>query len=250
MEDKLLIDNTVKKAKKTQERDIITYTNFLDPRELNLVIKELIKQKYKYQIIRVNEEVEKCIIMFLPTYLKLEYIDMNEYISCIKISIKKGQKLKHKDYMGAIYNMGVKREYIGDIFVYEDNSACIFCTPKIAEYFKYNLINVGKYEVQVDIKKIEEIEMPKKLFEKFEIIVPSNRLDNIVTEIIKISRNKAIEKIAAKEVFVNYEENTNKSLTLKEKDIISIRGTGKYKVDSFLGETKKGNQIISIKKYS
>ncbi len=249
MEDKLLVANIVKKAKIAEEKDIIKYTNFLDSRQLNLVEKELKKYKYKYDVIRINEEIEKTIILFIPTYLDLEYIDFNEYISCVKINIKKGQKLSHKDYMGAIYNMGIKREYIGDIFVYDDFSACVFCTAKIAEYFKYNLLKVGRYEVEVEIKKIEEVEIPKHLYEKIEISIPSNRLDNITSEISKISRNKIVDKIQAKEVFVNYEESTDKSIILKEKDIISIRKVGKYKIDEFIGLNKKGNLIVSIKKY-
>lgn len=249
VEDKLLIANIVKKAEKTYNKNIITNTNFLDPRQFKLIEHELKKLGYKYDVIKLNDDIEKVILLFLPSYLTIKDIDINEYISCIKIDIKKGQKLYHKDYMGAIYNIGIKKEYIGDIFVYEDNSACIFCTPKIAEYFKYNLIKIGKYEVEINIKKVEEIELPKHLYQVIEIKIPSNRIDNFASEVSKISRNKIANKISDGEIFLNYSEVLDKSISLNEKDIFSIRGIGKFKVDKYIGITKKGNLIFQVKKY-
>jgi len=249
MDDKILIANVLKKAENTYSKDIINSTFFLDARQLRIIDAELRKKKYKYNIIRLNEEIEKVIIIFLPTYLSLEDIELNNYISCIKINIKKGQVLKHKDYMGAIYNSGVKKECIGDIFVYDDFSACVFCMPNIAEYLKYNLFKIGRYEVNIDIIRIEEIELPKHLYTTIKISVPSNRVDNIASEVSKISRNKIVEKINEKEVFVNCELARDKSLLLKENDVFSIRGVGKFKVNKFIRNSKKGALIYEIKKY-
>lgn len=248
--DKILLANIIKKAKTTYEKDILTSTNFLDARQLKLVEPALKKEKYSYEVIRINEEIEKVIIIFMPTYLSLKDIDINDYVSCIKISAKKGQKLLHKDYMGAIYNMGIKRECIGDIFVYGDYSACVFCMPKIADYLKYNLFKVGRYDVELDFIKIEDFEIPKHLYNILEINVPSNRLDNIASETSKISRTKIVDKIINKEVFVNYEVVTDKSKILNEKDVFSIRGIGKFKVEKYKGNSKKGNLILEIKKYA
>lgn len=248
-DDKILISNIIEKAKTTYMKDIITNTNFLDIRQLKLAEYNLNKNKYRYEIIKINEEMEKVIILFLPTYFCLEDININDYMSCIKISIKKGQKLTHRDYMGAIYNLGIKRDFIGDILLYDDNSACVFCIPKIAEYLKYNLYKIGKYEVNVDILKLEEIEIPKHMYREIEINVKSNRLDSVTSEVTKISRNKMIEKILSKQVFVNCEQTCDKSYLLKEGDIFSIKGVGKFKVGKNIGISKKGNLIYIIKEY-
>lgn len=247
--DKILVANVMSKAKISYTRNIVTSTNFIDIRQLKLVEYNLKKEKYKYEIIRINEEAEKALIIFLPTYLSLDDINLNEYISCIKINIKKGQMLSHRDYMGGIYNLGIKREFIGEIFVYSDYSACVFCTPKIAEYLKYNLFRIGRYEVQLDLLNIEEVEIPKRMYKVIEINVASNRLDIIASEATRISRNKMVEKIISKEVFVNYEQVNDKSFLLNEQDIFSVKGIGKFKIYKFIGTSKKGNLIIEIRKY-
>ena len=247
--DKILVANILQKAETSYSKDIVTSTAFLDIRQLNLVEIALKKNNYKYNVIRVNEEIEKCIIIFLPTYISLDNLNLNDYISCIKINIKKGQKLQHRDYMGAIYSMGIKKECIGDIFVYEDFSACVFCMPNIAEYLKYNLYKIGRYDVEIEIINIGDVKLPSHIFETIEISVPSNRLDNIASESSKISRTKIVDKISEKEIFVNYEVAKDKSQTLNEKDIFSIRGVGKFKIDKYIGKSKKGNLIFEVKKY-
>ena len=37
-----------------------------------------------------------------------ENIDYEDYISCIKITAKDISKLRHKDFMGSIYSLGIK----------------------------------------------------------------------------------------------------------------------------------------------
>ena len=85
--------------------------------------------------------------------------------------------------------------------------------------------------------------------EIIKIITSSLRLDNIVSELAKTSRNKASEILLQERVFVNYENETKNTKQVKEKDVISIRGKGKFIIDEIIGNTKKGNFIINVKKY-
>ena len=82
-----------------------------------------------------------------------------------------------------------------------------------------------------------------------EIKVQYNRLDCIISEVSKNSRNKMAQRIENKEVFVNHIETTNRTMSLREKDIFSIRGIGKFKINRELGYSKKGNLIFEICKY-
>ncbi|MEG0221632.1 MAG: YlmH/Sll1252 family protein [Clostridia bacterium] len=247
-EDKLIIANIIKKAEKTYNLDILTYSNFLDPRQLKMCKIELKKRNLPFAILAPTEETEKVIMLFLPTYLKIQNIDISEYISCIRIYIKKDQKLQHKDYMGAIYNSGVKQSSIGDIIVCEDG-AIIMCTHQIAEYFKYNLTKVGSIDIRVEIEKITNCTFPKREYIDLNIIASAARIDCIVGEIAKISRSKACEKITSGEVFLNYEKVKSKSIEISSGDIISVKGTGKFKISS-ISQNKKGSSVINIKKYN
>ena len=99
---------------------------------------------------------------------------------------------------------------------------------------------------EIDINKINE----KKLqFEEKIIQISSNRLDNIVSELACTSRNKAVQIIDSERVFINGKIETKLTKQIKEKDIITIRGKGKYIYDSEIGNTKSGRIKLRILKY-
>lgn len=67
--------------------------------------------------------------------------------------------------------------------------------------------------------------------------------------LIKTSRKIAQEFLEDEKVSINYTVETKATKGIKEKDILIIRGKGKFIVDEFLGKNKKGKEIIRIKKY-
>ena len=89
--------------------------------------------------------------------------------------------------------------------------------------------------------------MPK--MDKINIIIPPMRIDSIVSELIRTSRSKAIDIIKEERVFVNHELITKGSKEVKENDIITIRGKGRFKVVGILNSTKKGNLVVEIGKF-
>ena len=96
------------------------------------------------------------------------------------------------------------------------------------------------------ILKNQQIELKK---EEIRIVVQSLRLDNIVSELANTSRTKANEMIEQAKVFINYEEQFKNDKQVKEKDVIVIRGKGKFEVDKLEGTTRKNKQILVVKKY-
>ena len=75
------------------------------------------------------------------------------------------------------------------------------------------------------------------------------RLDKFVAELGKCSRNKATDLILEGRVFINSENEFKPSKPIKEKDIITIRGKGKFIFDSIERTTKNGKFIVKIQKY-
>lgn len=247
-EDKILVAKVLDLYEKTYMKDIISFTNFLDPRQLILIESILKFNKIEYIKVKPYNDCDKCIILFLPSYLEYEMLDLNDIYSAIKITIKNTQILKHKDYMGAIYNLGITNESIGDIVV-NKKGAIIFCTCKVADFILYNLSKVGRFEVELKKEDVNKLTTLEKKYETKNIIVKSPRIDLVVSEISNISRSKITEKINAGEVFLNYKEEYYKSTVLAEGDVLSIRKVGKFKVNKFLGYTKKNNLQIEIKQY-
>ena len=85
--------------------------------------------------------------------------------------------------------------------------------------------------------------------EMINIIIPSMRIDSIVSEIIRTSRSKAMDFIETERVFINSELVTKNAKILKENDLITVRGKGRFKINKILNSTKKGNLVVEIEKY-
>ena len=81
------------------------------------------------------------------------------------------------------------------------------------------------------------------------ILVPQLRLDVVLSEILHLSRSKASDFIEQERVFVNYELKTKNATTLKQGDILTVRGKGKYEIGEILSQTAKGKLRLEVKKY-
>ena len=105
-------------------------------------------------------------------------------------------------------------------------------------------------DADVDNILLADVINTEKKFEDIKLITSSLRLDNIVSELARTSRNKANEIIEQERVLINYEQESKNTKLVKEKDVVTIRGKGKFIIDEVIGNTKKGNYIIMVKKYA
>ena len=56
------------------------------------------------------------------------YDEIVEYpVSALEITYRKADKLTHRDFLGALMNLGIERECLGDILV-EGSSCLFFCS--------------------------------------------------------------------------------------------------------------------------
>ena len=151
--------------------------------------------------------------------------------------------------MGAIIKVGINREKIGDILVSLDG-ADIIASKELMEYLKTSLSELTRFHKSlITIENIENLNIVPVRTEIINVIVPSMRIDSIVSEAIRTSRSKTIEVINSERVFVNGELVTKTSKMLKEKDAITVRGKGRFKISKILNSTKKGNLVVEVEKY-
>lgn len=193
----------------------------------------------------VFEDSERKIICFSTNTYEVPDYD----IHVIKIKNKsKFKELKHKDYLGSIMALGVKRSLFGDLVVKGDVCFVPMVTS-VSEYVENNLTTIGNCPCIIDkIDKGSEC-IPKIEFEEKSIIVTSLRLDNIVPSISNMSRTKGNDLISNGCVLLNYLTCNRKDKLVEKKDTITIRGFGKYRINSIEGETNKGRIKLLIGKY-
>ena len=208
-------------------------TNFVEIKYLNRVKKEL--KNIKYNIYEPFIGATKVIL-----YNKMPNIKIYEIIS--------SNDLRHQDILGTLYSLNISDEMFGDVVIW-NNRYFIIILSSIDNYIKSNLTSIKNSKVDLIEKDPYYLKDYKQEYEEFNIIVPSIRVDVIVSKIINSSRSNALEKIKNGDIYLNYELLTKPTYMLKENDIFSIRKYGKYKFNGIINETKKGNIIVNISKY-
>ena len=254
IEDKLIIAKVIDKVNFCKTRNKIVNTEFLTIYQMEIIQKELNKLKIKNSMFFGGyEEAEGKILIIYPEKLEEKMLEKNleNIIKAIKITLPKELqgKYSHRDYLGALMKLGLNRNRIGDIIVHNEK-AYIFVLAENAKYIQESLKEFIRFnKATIEIINYKEVELKKQEFEEMKITVSSDRLDNFVSEIAKISRSKTEELLSQEKIFVNSKVEIKPSKQIKENDIIVIRGKGKYLVCATLGSNKKGKNIISIKKY-
>ena len=156
------------------------------------------------------------------------------------------EPLSHRDYLGALMNLGVQRGVLGDIVV-RPEGAYLFCTRKIAPYLSENLTQIKHTAVDCTQTELPEGEMYVRRAERVQVNSP--RIDALTARVFKLSREASLELFRAKKVFVDSALCENNSRLLQEGNVVSVRGYGRYIFCGVSGTSKKGKLNVNIEIY-
>ncbi len=175
--------------------------------------------------------------------------EANFPIVCIKVeplSQKFADKLTHRDFLGAILNLGIERDTLGDIVI-NDNVGYVFCNEDMANYLVESLTRVKRTDVRCELCADIPAENLYKTQEK-QIQISSERLDSIIAKTFNLSRDDAQSLFKKGLIFVNGRICESVAQTPKENDKISVRGHGRLIYKGYKTLSKKGklNAIVEI----
>lgn len=247
----------------------LKYTNDNDEKILIRKINDLInisEKTYSVQYSHFLTPAEQTLISSVNEFIGViqfygGYKDAERRICCVSADeysqeniipiqlysvIAKGMQFSHRDILGSLMGLGIKREMIGDIII-GDNKSSFFCHKSVADFVKYNLKKVGRYNITVKEDTLSEISPAKT--ENLTVNVSSMRLDSVAAECFGISRTKIVEHIKSGAVCLNWLVQTDISKEIKSGDKISLRGKGKAEIGDISGVSKKGRLFLNIKKY-
>lgn len=251
-EDELLLAVLDDKAAECENNYTVSNTGFLDIYRQSAVINHLKKRNIRYALYGGFEESERKCCVFLPDYAQsIDYLKENPDLSpiCLLVIKKDGfSTLSHRDYLGAILGLGIKRETVGDIVVFEKGAA-VSVMKNVAPYIVQNLTSVGRGTVSVTVSQDFAAYGKKESFETVRCYVSSMRVDGVLSAAFSISRTAACECIRRGEVFLNSVEVTKPDLKVPFSSKLVIHGRGKVIIDTDEGITKKGRQAFTVKKY-
>lgn len=219
-------------------------SDFLDPYERKLAKSILNRfQDINYAEFGGFDRSERKIMAIFPEYKYKEDIDYG--LSSLKVT-NISKELNHRDYLGAILQLGIDRSKIGDILVREDMGYVVL-KDEIKDFILFNLEKIGNQNVDVKICPLTDIDYIEPKYREIREFLNSLRLDLVVSAVCKISRNESDKVIKSNKVKVNWESIDKGAKELEIGDIVSVRGFGRFIVHSFEGYSKKNNLNIVIR---
>ena len=230
-------------------RNIVTFTDFLDLYELQIL--HTIDWKghgVSMSLFGGYGMAERQMAAFFPDALPFEW---NFPLTCLHIeplNRRFAEELTHRDFLGSILGLGIERCKLGDILV-EEKEAWVFCQDKMADFICRELHSIRHTEVMVQVcPDIQQMDWKPKE-EEITGSVASVRLDTVLALGLKASRSSILSLIEGGKVFVNGRLITTNAYHLAEGDKISVRGKGKFRYGSVLTQTKKGRSMIQLFRY-
>ena len=228
-------------------------TRFLSPKEL-FYLQNHIKLQHpgiNYFVDGGYPDAERKLIFVMSDYYDESYIDREDYYKLICIEGSGYHANSHKDFLGSLLGLGLQREMIGDICI-EGNSAYVFVLPSVCDFLLTKpspLTTVGRDKVKLSLADLSAAQNFKRSFEHISASVASLRLDAVVCAITPLSREKSTAAIDIGLVTLNYEIPKRSIAQVKDGDVISVRGHGKFVIKLTDGITKKGKIKINALKY-
>ena len=219
----------------------VRYSEFLNPFEIENA-KAILNSTsdLKYTVDGGYKESERKVVFIYPFYI--EYEDIDETLRFIQIEGNfKFKSISHKDYLGSLLSLGIKREKIGDIIIHE-NFCQVIVSNDICDFILMNLEKVSNNNVKLkEISREDIIYSPPKC-KDVSFTVTSSRIDCVISGLYNISRQESSKLINNEKVQVNYEKITSASKEIKSESLISVRGKGRAQIIS-IGDLTKKNKI-------
>ena len=242
-EDRLLIRHILDIAKRSRQSYKPLYSAFLDERQLS-VCEAALKSERAADFVMLGgyEQAQRRVIAFGEGC-------ENEWelpFKALVFNYPEGRELSHRDFLGSLMALGIKRELLGDILVGRGRAAVFVmnaAVPLVKEMTK-----VGSCGVKVT-EDFSEADIPEQQYDEIRSTVASLRLDAVVSTAFGLSRDKAAELIRSKGVLHNRVMTFSPSERAEEGDVFSARGFGKAQLYEVGGQSRKDRIFITVRKF-
>lgn len=231
-------------AERAWSRNIPLFTDFLDLNSQSILRKNLrTLPPVDVELYGGTEGCERCIAGFgaekeIFPLTCLQVVPVNQRFS---------EKLSHRDFLGALMNLGFDRDLIGDIVIRE-KEAWVFCMERIADYIVDQLTQVRKTSVRC----LKGVKPPEgELYHTIPKMVQlsSVRLDALVAHAFDMSRSDAQDMILGGKVFLSGLMTLKTDEVPEDGQIVSVRGCGRFRCHESASRSKKGKLNIPVDIY-
>ncbi len=249
MKEQYLIGHLKDLANRSYERGIYTYSEFLGVSDQGILDTHRDEFEFSgYSLYGGHELSERCIACFgneeqlgyPPTYPV-------SIVLLRPLAEKFSEELSHRDYLGALMNLGIKRETLGDIRIVK-HDAYVFCLDEVSSFICLELTRIKHTQVRGEVVTADIPELAVTLQEE-SYPVSSLRIDVVMAALCKKSRKEILAFFEKGEVLLNGRIITKNADLLKPGDVFSVRGFGKFRLEGIGGTSKRGRTYIRVMRY-
>ena len=229
-----------------RERYLPEFTHFLDGRELSMA-KQFLSSQQEVRVVCFGGfwDAERCVVGVFPEVIYSGNSEEELYnlfdVCGVLIKGSGFSQFSHRDVLGSVLSLGIKRETMGDIYVDAENKCAYVCMDKVAADFVCGeTLFVARDKVKCSLVNSTALPVPERKFSTISGTVASERLDCIICLATNLSREKAKTLINSGLVNVNHFPETRCDTALCDGDLLSVRGYGRFKIGELGDLTRKG----------
>lgn len=244
----LLKKRFIELAERSESQCIYTFTDFLGLLEQSVFREcERMLSGVRYELFGGAAQCERVMVRF-GSEESLGY-SVDFPIVCIKAEPKNqkyADRLSHRDFLGALLNLGIERETLGDIAIIE-NVGYIFAKEEIAPFIISELSRIKHTDVSLSLCDAPTSALFKT--ERRTLQISSERLDAVIARAFSLSRDEAQLLFSRGLVFASGREITSTSYAPKTDEVISVRGHGRFIYLGTVGLSRKGKLNVAVDLY-
>jgi RNA-binding protein YlmH len=246
-EERHFIDQVLEWKETVQNQYSPKLSDFLDPREQEIVASVIGENAdVKVSFLGGVEDTERKRALLYPDYFQPDQEDFKLMLFEIQYA-SKFINLQHRQVLGSLMSLGLKRSKFGDIRFFKDNVQLV-CASEIADYLKANFQEIGRAKINLKEKGLNELIPQTEDIQELMTTVSSLRLDVVCSAIYNVSRQKIQPLIANGFVKVNWKTVDSVSFECREGDTLSVRGYGRSSITAVEGKTKKDKWRLIVHK--
>lgn len=244
-------------ADQADKQGFVTHSTFLSPAERDEAAIWLKKNRIPCLFSGGFADAERQAVFFLPDYMANVEVSgadpaddiLPDTITALKLDTPgRSASPSHRDYLGSLLGLGIKRSQIGDILV-SDHTAFVMVLASIAGFIENNLERIGGLPVDVTSVPLSAVSVPSRSCESIRITVASMRLDKIAAGGFRLPRTEMADLIRSGAVQLNWREEVRPDQPVPVGAVITLRGYGRIRLAGEEGLSRKDRHILELERY-
>jgi len=233
-------------ARLAGEKGLTRFTRFLDPAEAAQAAQLARTFGALFSCFGGYQGAERVIGSFYP--YGEEIVEAEYPIVCLHSTFSsKFCSLTHRDLLGAFMSLGLTRSCIGDMII-SGADVYLFAHQTTAGYICESMTSAGKAPLRFRLLDCIP-DMPEPDGTRFSAVVSSLRLDGVLAAAYRLSRSEAQDAIRAGLVKVNHIPCERVDTAVQQDTLLSLKGSGRVRLVSVDGLTRKQRIGITFFRY-